>query len=57
MIVFKRGTWIGLKATTPIGGHEIPSSMTGVSLLWKKAQKKGEEKYNLRNNKQDYSYS
>jgi hypothetical protein len=39
-VVFKRGTWKGLMAWIPIGGHKSPSSILGASLLWKKAQKK-----------------
>jgi len=45
IIVFIKGTFQGLKASTPIGGHEHPNSMLGESLLWKKAQKK--EKKNI----------
>jgi len=30
----------GLKGVIPIGGHAVPSSIAGASLLWKKAQKK-----------------
>jgi hypothetical protein len=39
MIVFKRGTWIGLKGEIPRGGHCIPISIVGAKLLWKNAQK------------------
>jgi len=37
--VFIRGTFQGLKAFTPTGGHEHPNSIFGDNLLWKKAQK------------------
>lgn len=40
IIVFKRGTWKGLKGVTPAGGHWRPISIAGANLLWKKAQKK-----------------
>jgi hypothetical protein len=43
--VLRRGTWTGLNADTPIGGHKSPISITGVRLLWKNAQKK--EKKNI----------
>lgn len=43
--MFRRGTWIGLKAVTPDGGQRSPISMTGARLLWKKAQKN--EKKNI----------
>lgn len=45
IIVFKRGIWKGLKASTPFGGHKIPSSVSGASIPWKKHQK------NLKKNK------
>jgi len=38
--VFKRGTWVALKGTIPVGGQKNPISRVGDSLLWKKAQKK-----------------
>ena len=38
-IVFKRGTWKGLKVKIPEGGHTPPNSTAGDSLLWKNAQK------------------
>jgi hypothetical protein len=37
--VFNSGTPKGLKASTPKGGHWLPSSTFTASLLWKKAQK------------------
>ena len=40
MIVFNRGTPNGLNASTPIGGQQLPNSILGAKLLWKKAQKK-----------------
>jgi hypothetical protein len=43
--VFIKGTFHGLKASTPIGGQEHPNSVFGDNLLWKKAQKK--EKKNI----------
>lgn len=45
IIVFISGTFHGLNASTPKGGHEHPSSILGERLLWKKAQKK--EKKNI----------
>ena len=39
MAVLRRGIWNGLKAWIPAGGHIVPSSTAGDSLLWKKAQK------------------
>lgn len=39
MAVLRRGIWNGLKAWIPAGGHMVPSSTAGDSLLWKKAQK------------------
>lgn len=39
IIVFNNGICIGLKVITPSGGHVIPISMVGDSLLWKNAQK------------------
>lgn len=38
--MLSRGTWYGLIACKPKGGHNTPSSIFGLSLLWKKAQKK-----------------
>jgi len=38
--VFRRGTWNGFRDKVPNGGQEIPISMLGARLLWKKAQKK-----------------
>jgi hypothetical protein len=38
-MVFKRGTWKGLKTLIPKGGQIDPTSTAGASLLWKKAQK------------------
>jgi len=43
-IVFNRGTWKGLKTIIPNGGHRLPISTLGDSLLWKKAQKKLKKK-------------
>ena len=40
IIVFIKGTFQGLNASTPKGGQEQPSSTFGDRLLWKKAQKK-----------------
>ena len=45
IIVFVKGTFQGLNASTPIGGQEQPNSILGERLLWKKAQKK--EKKNI----------
>lgn len=45
IIVFMRGTFQGLNASRPKGGHEHPSSILGERLLWKNAQKK--EKKNI----------
>lgn len=33
VIVFKRGTWIGLKADTPEGGQVSPNPTIGARLL------------------------
>lgn len=44
IIVFKSGTWIGLKGLTPRGGQVAPISTAGARLLWKKAQKKEKKK-------------
>ena len=44
MIVFNNGTPNGLKGTTPIGGHNPPSSTLGANLAWKYAQKKLKKK-------------
>jgi hypothetical protein len=38
--VFRRGTSNGLNGEIPVGGHQIPISRVGDSLLWKNAQKK-----------------
>lgn len=43
-IVFSKGTPIGLKGVTPIGGHLCPKSGVGEMLLWKKPQKKDTKK-------------
>lgn len=40
MVVFRSGILTGLKGWVPFGGHIRPSSIVGLSLLWKKAQKK-----------------
>lgn len=40
MIVFSSGISIGLNVLIPFGGHVIPISIVGASLLWKNAQKK-----------------
>ena len=37
--MFIKGTFQGLNALTPKGGHEQPNSILGDNLLWKKAQK------------------
>lgn len=37
--VFSNGSWYGLSALIPTGGHAHPNSGVGESLLWKKAQK------------------
>ena len=42
--VFKNGTSKALNLRTPKGGHTVPSSTAGVSLLWKKDQKKDRKK-------------
>jgi len=39
IIVFNRGTPNALKTLMPVGGHNVPTSTFGDSLLWKKAQK------------------
>jgi hypothetical protein len=39
MAVFSRGICKGLKGKFPVGGQVNPSSVVGVSLLWKNAQK------------------
>ena len=39
IMVFRRGTWKGLNAIIPAGGHWRPISIDGAKLLWKKAQK------------------
>jgi len=39
-IVFSKGTWNGLNALIPAGGHKLPISAAGARLLWKNAQKK-----------------
>ena len=38
--MFNKGIWNGLNSTIFLGGHCVPSSIEGESLLWKKAQKK-----------------
>jgi hypothetical protein len=43
-MVFKRGTWKGLKGIKPEGGQTLPKSIAGERLLWKKAQKKDKKK-------------
>ena len=43
-IVFNNGTIKGLKELIPTGGHTLPNSGAGDSLLWKKAQKKETKK-------------
>jgi len=45
IIVFKRGTWMGLNTSMFIGGHSIPTSIFGDRLQWKNAQKN--EKKNI----------
>jgi len=44
IIVFNRGTWKGLNATIPKGGHSEPTSTFGANLLWKNAQKNDTKK-------------
>lgn len=44
IMVFKRGTWLGLKGEIPMGGHCDPSSGAGLSLMWKNAQKNDKKK-------------
>lgn len=39
-VVFRSGTWYGLIAWIPRGGHISPNSRLGLRLLWKKVQKK-----------------
>lgn len=39
MIVFKRGTLIGLNLIIEIGGHVWPNSILGLNEKWKKLQK------------------
>ena len=38
--VLSKGVLKGLKTATPLGGQDIPRSLVGDNLLWKKAQKK-----------------
>jgi len=33
IIVLRRGTWVALKGIIPKGGHSIPTSLVGASLL------------------------
>ena len=40
IIVFVKGTFQGLNASTPIGGQEQPNSMLGERLLWKARRKR-----------------
>ena len=42
--MFSKGTWNALKGSTPIGGHNLPTSTAGANLLWKYAQKKDTKK-------------
>lgn len=44
IIVFRSGTWNGLRGWTPVGGHVPPSSNTGTVELWKKAQNQATKK-------------
>lgn len=37
--VFRRGIWVGLNGMIPLGGHNVPISTAGLSLLWKNPQK------------------
>lgn len=37
--MLRRGIWIGLKTSIPLGGQIIPISMAGANLLWKNLQK------------------
>jgi hypothetical protein len=39
MAVFKRGILSGLNVIIPVGGHNLPTSILGARLMWKKAQK------------------
>lgn len=39
ILVFRRGTWNGLKPWIPTGGQIAPTSILGDKLLWKNAQK------------------
>lgn len=43
-VVFRRGTWKGLRGSIPVGGQHVPNSAVGAKLLWKKAQKKAKKK-------------
>lgn len=43
IIVFNKGTLIGLKLTTDTGGHVCPSSILGLKEKWKNLQKKEEK--------------
>lgn len=42
--VFRRGIWVGLNGSIPLGGQSIPISMAGLRLLWKNPQKKDKKK-------------
>ena len=42
--VFSRGTSMGFRGFTPVGGHWPPSSGVGARLEWKKAQKNPRKK-------------
>lgn len=44
IIVFKRGICMGLKGSIEVGGQETPTSIVGLKLLWKKAQKNEKKK-------------
>jgi len=43
-IVFNKGTEKGLNTKIPSGGQDLPISIAGARLLWKKAQKKERKK-------------
>jgi len=43
-VVFRSGTWNGLIACVPSGGHIVPISKLGLRLLWKNLQKKEKKK-------------
>ena len=55
IIVFIKGTFQGLNASTPIGGQEQPNSILGERLLWKARRKR--KKYHFRSDEKHYTSS